>query len=304
MYILMLGIAVIVIIVAGFALTDREKVKLSDALRSARNVSYVTLSKGTTAYRMSKGSLGKTVVFAHGATIPSWSWDLLAKEMEDAGYGILTYDMYGRGLSDNPEVSYDRKLYLDQLKELVDALQIEKPFHLVGLSFGGATAVNFASKFPQYVDKLVLIAPVIHNYSKPKFMKVPVVAKIAIRLFGVSTISKRFNSFIRNFQEYASYATLFDEQTRYKGFRRSMFSMLSSDAIGIYDDAYKTVGAQQRKSLLIWGMQDEEITEDMITAVRSLIPSIEFLPLDGAGHGVLFEKHKEVSEKIISFFSS
>ncbi|MBN2510659.1 MAG: alpha/beta hydrolase [Spirochaetales bacterium] len=283
------------------AAADREKTAVSDDIREARNTPFITLSQGTTAYRLTAHQAGTTVVCVHGGTVPSWSWNLLRTVLENAGFRVLTYDMYGRGLSDRPAVTYAKDLYLSQLKELVDTLGLDRPFHLIGLSLGGATAVNFTAAYHEYVDKLVLISPVINDFPAPGIFRIPVVGEIAARLFGVSVITRRFKTLVSGNPEFSGCTALFDEQTRYKGFRRSLLSMLRHDALADYDEAYKRVGLQNRESLLVWGTDDTEISEAMIADVRACIPSIGFHPVPGAGHGVLFEQHEEVNTAITAF---
>jgi len=77
------------------------------------------------------------------------------------------------------------------------------------------------------------------------------------------------------------------EQTTYKGFQRSILSMLRNDALGDYSKAYQIVGKQKRDILLIWGTADTEITKEMITDIRSFIPRLKFKPVEGVGHGIV-----------------
>ena len=53
--------------------------------------------------------------------------DKQVQTLKDAGFKVLSYDMYGRGYSDRPEVTYDQKLYQGQLLELIDGAWFERP---------------------------------------------------------------------------------------------------------------------------------------------------------------------------------
>ncbi len=77
--------------------------------------------------------------------------------------------------------------------------------------------------------------------------------------------------------------------------------MLRNDALGDYTKAYQIVGKQKRDILLIWGTADTEITREMIRDIRSLIPGLEFKPLDGVGHGIVFQKPDAVNDLVLSF---
>lgn len=91
------------------------------------------------------------------------------------------------------------------------------------------------------------------------------------------------------------------EQITYKGFQQSILSMLRNDAVGDYSNAYQIVGNQKRDILLIWGTADTEITKEMIRDIRSLVPHLQFKPVEGVGHGIVCQKPDTVNSLIISF---
>ncbi len=72
-------------------------------------------------------------------------------------FRVIAPDMAGFGYTDRkPGVTYDLEFWLRHLAGLMDALAIPRA-HLVGNSFGGAVALAFASRYPQRVEKLVLM---------------------------------------------------------------------------------------------------------------------------------------------------
>ena len=95
---------------------------------------------------------------------------------------------------------------------------------------------------------------------------------------------------------------MFIKQTTYKGFQRSLLSMLRNDAVKDYTEAYRTLGKQKRDMLLIWGEEDTEITGKMIKDIRTLLANVKFKSVANAGHGVVFQKHEIVNNLIIDFF--
>ncbi len=126
-----------------------------------------------------------------------------------------------RGYSDRPKVSYNRTLYERQLGELVDHLGLQAPFHLVGLSMGGATAVNFTARQPGRVRRLVLIAPVVNNFKVPPILRLPGVGELVLRLAGLRFMRKRFAELAETLPDFMRYQKLFVAQTAYEGFRFS-----------------------------------------------------------------------------------
>ncbi|MBW2118587.1 MAG: alpha/beta hydrolase [Deltaproteobacteria bacterium] len=294
-------LGLLIILFGVYYILDPENKELNETVRARLGGTYIKLSDGITHYKLDGPNDGKVVVLVHGGTIPIWTWDKQVKALKDAGYRVLSYDQYGRGYSDRPDLTYDQELYKRQLLELVDKLALTKPFDLIGLSVGGGTSVNFTARYPHRVRKLVMISPLINNFKVPSFFRIPVFGEFIARLIGVRVIVNRFVSLLEKNPESEKYTKLFVEQTTYKGFQRSILSMLRNDAVGDYSKAYQIVGKQKRDILLIWGTADTEITKEMIKDIRSFIPHLKFNPVEGVGHGIVCQKPDTVNSLIISF---
>ena len=291
----------VIILIGIYHILDPENIELNETVRANLGGTYIRLSDGITHYKLEGPNDGKLVVLVHGGTVPMWTWDKQVKALKTAGYRVLSYDKYGRGYSDRPDVTYDQNLYKRQLLELVDKLALKKSFDLIGLSVGGGTVINFTAQYPHRVRKLIMISPVINNFKVPFFFRIPVIGEFIARLIGVRVIVKRFASLLEKDPNAEEYTALFVEQTRYKGFQKSVLSMLRNDALGDYRKAYQIVGKQKRDVLLIWGTADTEITKEMTQDIRTLIPRLEFKPVEGVGHGIEFKKPYTVSSLILNF---
>lgn len=295
-------IVVLVILSIGiYHVLDPEENDLTDAERKRLGGTYIQLSDGVTHYRLDGPDNGNVVVLVHGGTVPLWTWDKQARALIDAGFRVLSYDKYGRGYSDRPDVTYDQELYRRQLLELADRLSLTESFDVVGLSLGGGTAVNFTARHSERVRKLVLISPLVNDFKVSGILRIPIVGEFMARLVGTRTMVHRFESLLENVPDAQEYTRLFVEQTTYKGFQRSVLSMLRNDAVGDYRNAYRSIGGQERDVMLIWGTRDTEITRGMIEAIRSLLPALRFEPIEGVGHGVVFQKPDTVNDLLLSF---
>jgi len=284
------------------AMLDPEKRELDDAERERLGGTYIRLSDGLTHYRLEGPTGGRTVVLVHGGTVPLWTWDKQIRTLKDEGCQILRYDMYGRGYSDRPNVTYDQQLYRRQLFELVDQLDLTTPFDLMGCSLGAGTAVNFTAQYPLSVRKLILISPVVSHFKLPSLFLLPVIGEFMVRIMGLKLITRRFESLIKGSPEFEKYTTLYTEQMTYRGFQRSLLSMLRNDAVsGDYSDSYRAVGRFEHAVLLIWGTADKEITQPMISEIQSFLPHLDYQPVDGAGHGLVFQKSEMVNKLIKNF---
>jgi pimeloyl-ACP methyl ester carboxylesterase len=235
--------------------------------------------------------------------LPHWTWDNQVKALTQAGFRVLRYDQYGRGYSDRPDLIYNQELYQKQLLELLDRLSLKEPANLIGLSLGGGTAITFTALHPNRVNRLILIAPVIENYRVPAVLRYPIIGELIARTVGIGIIEKRLFSLYGDHPDAEKYHQLFSQQVSYRGFRQSLLSLLRHDALGDYTKAYDTVGRQERRCLLIWGTGDHEITQEMIKAIRSRMPNLDFEPVEGADHGIVFKEPELVNQLVVDFLT-
>lgn len=99
---------------------------------------------------------GETLVFIHGLSDSLIYWEFLACNLKN-DYRIIRMDLRGHGESElgNDEITID--LYVHDLVNLLDNLNVEK-INLIGFSLGGVIALDFALKYPGKVSSLVLMS--------------------------------------------------------------------------------------------------------------------------------------------------
>ncbi|RUL54038.1 alpha/beta fold hydrolase [Lysinibacillus antri] len=99
---------------------------------------------------------GDPIVFLHGLGA---SWKMWEPQIESfsSKYKMIMLDMRGHGESTKtfPDNKFTARVMAEDVKKFLDELNITKT-HLVGLSYGSVTAQLFASKYPKYIEKLVL----------------------------------------------------------------------------------------------------------------------------------------------------
>lgn len=102
------------------------------------------------------GGNGKTLVFIHGLSDNLLYWEFLASNLKH-DYRVIRVDLRGHGESElgNEEITIDT--YTNDLNNLLEELDISE-VNLIGFSIGGAVALDFAIKYPQKVDSIVLMS--------------------------------------------------------------------------------------------------------------------------------------------------
>jgi pimeloyl-ACP methyl ester carboxylesterase len=97
---------------------------------------------------------GEPVVLLHGGLLDSRMWDAQWAPFA-ARFRVVRFDARGFGGSALTAAAFSN---YEDLAALLDYLGVERA-HLVGLSLGGQTAINFALTYPQRVSSLVLVGP-------------------------------------------------------------------------------------------------------------------------------------------------
>ena len=110
---------------------------------------------------------------SHGAGEPlvlipgfaSGAWRFKQTEELSKDFRVVIFDPRGIGKSKSPNVrgksNFSLEVFAEDVLGLLDALEIEKA-HIVGASFGGFVAQEFALEFPERLNKLVLVLSLIH----------------------------------------------------------------------------------------------------------------------------------------------
>ncbi len=97
---------------------------------------------------------GKPLVLLNGIMMSSPSWMDHIERLKDR-FQIIVYDMRDQGQSARLEEGYDNRIHVQDLKKLLEHLNIDKA-DFWGVSYGGQVALLFTLAFPEYVDRLVL----------------------------------------------------------------------------------------------------------------------------------------------------
>lgn len=103
---------------------------------------------------------GKPVVLIHGWPLSGRSWEAQIPALVEAGYQVITYDRRGFGKSSQPWEGYDYDTLAQDLKLLMESLDLEDAT-IVGFSMGGGEVARYLGKYgSDRVSKAVLAAAV------------------------------------------------------------------------------------------------------------------------------------------------
>ena len=102
------------------------------------------------------------VIFLHGGPgLPELPDADVVAALSEAGFHVYGYHQYGAGLSsraERPHLEYTVARQVDDLEAIRAQLGAERLI-LIGQSWGGALAANYASRFPERIEGLILTSP-------------------------------------------------------------------------------------------------------------------------------------------------
>jgi len=104
---------------------------------------------------------GQPLVILHGLFGSLDNWLTHAKKLSEY-YQVVLVDQRNHGHSDWSE-EFDYRILADDLKELLEHLGLTKIL-LLGHSMGGKTVIKFTQKYPEFVDKLIVVDIGIKQY--------------------------------------------------------------------------------------------------------------------------------------------
>ena len=98
--------------------------------------------------------LGKPLIILHGLMGSSDNWLTQSKLLADE-YQVFMVDQRNHGRSPHSQ-EFDYKVLAEDLRYFINQHSIVKPI-IMGHSMGGKTAMNFAVKYPELLDCLIVV---------------------------------------------------------------------------------------------------------------------------------------------------
>ena len=297
------GAGLIALLAAAYLVLDREKEPLTPEIRFSLGGQYISLPAGDTHYQLTGPEDGDLVVLVHGFSVASYTWDHTVSALAEAGFRVLTYDLYGRGYSDRPPGPYDLSLFTTQLADLLTALHFDSPVDVVGLSMGAYITADFAARYPERVGKVALLAPqstAMGGDLRISLATLPGVGEYLFTVYlGPFYLADSSGEFVSN-PERAYWRDRYLEMMKYTGFRNALLSTLRT-MTGDPFEAYRALGRLECPVLLLWGDEDQTSPVEMAPQVMEAIPQAEFHIIPGARHAFAYEFPDQVNPLLVAF---
>ncbi|MEG3768830.1 alpha/beta hydrolase [Alteromonas sp. 14N.309.X.WAT.G.H12] len=274
---------------------NRYRQALINRIETSVTQNHVGVGSVNTAY-LSSGS-GQPLILLHGGGAGAITWyPSIAAFSKD--FRVIAPDIVGYGESDKPNAAYDKAYFCKWLKDFLLALDIPKA-HIVGLSQGGAIALQFVLDNPQMVEKLVLVDSGGLGV-KPSFASL--FSMILMNSFPSSLTDRFFSRYIlfnpkNRDPNHARYSI--DVLKRTGG--QNAFKQGQGSAVSKIPKA--SLRKIQNRTLVIWGQNDRFFPIEYGEISAAKIPNAEFLRIKDAGHLPLMDQTHTFNKSVLDFLS-
>jgi pimeloyl-ACP methyl ester carboxylesterase len=99
---------------------------------------------------------GPALLLIHGVGDNSTAWEPVHAKLAQR-FTVIAPDLLGHGQSDKPRADYSLSAFANGMRDLLTVLGIDR-VTVVGHSFGGGVAMQFAYQYPQFVERIVLVS--------------------------------------------------------------------------------------------------------------------------------------------------
>ena len=219
----------------------------------------------------------QVLVFIHGFGGNALQWTYQLSKFSRTNR-VIAPDLRGYGKSDKPGGDYSMAQIQADLEALLDTLGVTEKIVLVGHSFGGAIASEFAAAHPQRVARLVLIATAGEFRLNPFYRAMLRLPTTTLRMISPWT-GKWLGS-----PPYILKSWYSNNLSKWNGW--SLFSSLSLP------------------TLVIRGHQDRVFSKPLFEEVARAIPAADEVDVGASGHLVMLERREAVNRAIERFIDA
>lgn len=287
-------------------LADAGTLELNESEKAKAPGSFIDLPCGCTHYEV-KGE-GELCVLVHGYAIPYYIYDKVADALVANGYKILRYDLLGRGLSERVNAKYTPELFATQLKEITQALFPDEKFYLFGTSMGGSIVNAFCAAYPEYVKKMILLAPAGMDSFRPPFYmylsSFPLVGDILFAVLGNKILLKNCAREMKHCtDEVDYYLESLAYSMKYKGFPKCVLSSLRNTILKTkkITKYYIKTAEHGTPVLCLWGKEDITMPFYQSERLKEVVPNVELHALEGSGHIFLYDEIDKTMQYTLPF---
>ncbi|WP_353815267.1 alpha/beta fold hydrolase [Agromyces sp. SYSU T00266] len=253
---------------------------------------------------------GRPVVLIHGYPLDGASWEKQARVLLGAGYRVVTYDRRGFGRSSKPTIGYDYDTFAADLKTLLDALELTDAT-LVGFSMGTGEVGRYLGAYgSERVAKAAFLGS-LEPYLRQTDDNPDGAAPDFDGLKAQAEADRFawFDGFFGNFYNLdENLGSRISEAAVRAGWATAAGAgwYAASAAVDTWlTDFRADIDRIDVPVLIVHGTADRILPIDATARrFRPLVPSAEYIEIEGAPHGMLWTHAEEVNAALLTFVAS
>lgn len=236
----------------------------------------------------------RVLVLLHGIGASAERWSRVIPTLAKY-FRVITPDIVGFGYSDKPTVEYTMDFFIDFFSGFLDSLNIPKA-SVIGSSFGGHVATEFAIRFNRRVDRLVLASPAgMMRTSTP-----------TLDGYIMAALYPTFENAFKAFGEMAHDPDAVTEEIVMDFVNRmrlpnAKYAFMSTLLGMRYAPKLQgRIGKMISPTLLVWGESDKMIPVQYAKEYKE-IPDSELVVIKNCGHTPYVEKPMTFNKLVLKF---
>ena len=241
----------------------------------------------------------------HGFSGSGYNFHILSKKLHPM-VRTISPDLPGSGFSDKSEGPYSLGYFVEIIKKFKEGLNLGR-INLLGHSLGGQIAAAYTHKYPEDINRLVLIAPYGLEGEAGSltmmFARSDMFIDIATIFHNRLFLHWELRS--NNFYDPGAVPPDLEEYLAESLFSQGgvkVLGKISKQVMGT--DPVESLLPQIRLPvLLIWGREDEILKHEWSSEFLSLLPDAYLVSISECGHLPMVEKADETAAAILEFLN-
>lgn len=249
----------------------------------------------------------EVVCLLNGVAMSTRSWYSFLPQLQP-DYDVLLFDYWGQGNSFSEDVPYSIPRFCDALTMIVDGLGVSR-FHLMGISYGGFVALDYARLYQQRLRTLTLSGILLTHeelFEMYEELSLLFYRTGQMELYAFYLYEKIFGeSFVRQIgPKLGEMRQKLVERYHDKAHCLTQLTLAQNKLFAELDANLPAYRAIQTPTLILAGAQDRTIPWWVQKRINDILPCTSFELVEDSGHCVYLEKPEIFFPRLKQFLAS